>query len=161
VAVKRKTGLRNSKKGFEAASTLIMFIAVIGLSTALVISFKNYVSDTQQSFSVQNDITSNKLKSSISISNVYYNTTSNEVVTYVKNIGQVKLTTQNFDYFIDDEYQTDFDVPPADNLNAANQTIQNIGDTVAVIKVKVLAAGTHEVRVVTEYGTGDSDTFNI
>ena len=94
-----------TKKGFgDAVSTLIMFIAVISVTTGLVIVFKNYVASTQDSFSVQNELTSNKLRSAISISNIYYNTTSNTSYIYVKNVGETPLSPKLFDIYIDNAF---------------------------------------------------------
>jgi archaellum component FlaG (FlaF/FlaG flagellin family) len=69
---------KSSKKGFgDAVSTLIMFIAVISVTTGLVIAFMNYVDTTQQSFNKQTTLSSNKLRTSVSISNVHYDSTGN------------------------------------------------------------------------------------
>ena len=53
-----------NKKAFGGVvSTLIMFIAIVGVSTGMVIAFQNYIFDTQSAMKVQNDISANKLKS--------------------------------------------------------------------------------------------------
>ncbi len=150
-----------SKKGFgDAASTLIMFIAVISVTTGLVLAFQAYIADTKQSMSVQRDVLNNQLKTVISITNVYYNDTSDRVYVYVKNIGETKLYTEDFDYFVDDEYQENFEVYSAGNLSLELKLL-NIQQTAVFITNKTLNSGTHDVKMVSGYGgDGDSDSFN-
>ena len=149
-----------NKKGFgSVVSTLIMFIAIVGVTTGLVISFKNFVGDTQSSFSTQNELASNKLKTSLSITNNYYNSSSNTLYVYVKNVGETKLVTRNFDVFLDNEYLTNYNISYANNFSNL-MTLMQIQDTAAVIIPKTLNSGTHEIKVVSEYGVGDEDSFN-
>lgn len=149
-----------NKKGFgSVVSTLIMFIAIVGVSTGLVIAFQNYVLDTQKAMNIQNDVTSNKLKSSISITNIYYNSSSNKTYTYVKNIGTVKLNPTKFDLFVDDRYTNNFTAVYANNLSK-NVISFNPQDTISIIYLKGLVAGTHTIKVVTEYSSYSEDSFN-
>ena len=154
---------RNFRKKNNAfgsvVSTLILFIAVVGVSTGLVIAFKNYISDTQTALNVQNDVTSNKLKSAISITNIYYNSTSNQTFIYVKNIGQLKLYTKNFDLFVDNLYSNNFSSVYASNLSKS-LILLNPFDTMAIIYNKSIVPGTHNIRVVTAYSSYAEDTFN-
>lgn len=153
--------LFNEKRGGgEAISALIMFIAVIIVTVAVVMSFKNYVFETQQSVSVQNDLTSNKLKTSISITNIYYNSSSSKIYVYVKNIGETKVRPQLFDLFVDDSYTTNFTAYYADNLSKTITLFQP-QETLVIITPVSFNSGTHDVRVVTQYGIGDKDSFNI
>jgi archaellum component FlaG (FlaF/FlaG flagellin family) len=149
------------KKGFAGAvSTLIMFIAVISVTTGLVIAFMNYVNDTQHSFSKKNELSSNKLKTSISVTNIYYNSSSSDLYIYVKNIGETKLSAGLLDLYINNNFNKDFSVVYANNLSK-NMTIFQPQDTMAIIKNINIASGTHEITVSTQYGVGDSDSFNI
>lgn len=149
-----------SKKAFgDAVSTLIMFIAVISVTTGVVIVFKNYVVDTQDSFSTQSELTSNKLRTAISINNIYYNSSDNKTFIYVKNIGETKLATKLFDIFINDRYEEDYNITYANNFTRLLD-ISEPGDTFVVINSGYLTSGSHEVKVVTEYGVGDTDSFN-
>jgi archaellum component FlaG (FlaF/FlaG flagellin family) len=150
-----------NKKGFgDAVSTLILFIAVISVSVGLVIAFQNYVVKTQSSFKSQNDRTVNQLKSEISITNIYYNSSSNTSYIYVKNIGEIKLIPTEFDLFVDGAFTKNFSVFYADNLSKSITLFQP-GETLAIVYNKYLSPGTHKIRVVTEYSTYDEDFFNI
>ncbi len=151
----------NTKKGFgSVASTLIMFIAIMIVSTALVIAIKNYASTTQDSIYYQNKITSNKLRTAIDISNVFYNSTTTTTYIYVKNIGETKLATEQFDVFIDNVYITNYSTYYASNLSKP-MTILGSGQTGVFVKTKALSVGTHEVKVVSEFGgPGANEYFN-
>lgn len=149
------------KNGFgSVASTLIMFIAIIAVSTGLVITFKNFVTDTQDSFKVQNDLASSKIRSAISISNIYYDNSNSLTYVYVKNIGEVKLQPVLFDLFVDNLYTKNFSYYYADNLSKQISIFQP-QDTMAIIYNKTLGSGTHEVKVVSEYSNVAKDFFNI
>lgn len=148
------------KKGFgEVASTLIMFIAVLGVTIGVVISFQNFVIDTQGSFEDQQELTSNKLKTAISISNTYYNDSSQRLYVYVKNIGGVSLNTEIFDIYVDGQFQDSFDVVSPTNFSNTLEILP-VQDTLTMIVNKTLSQGTHNVRVVTEFGVSEEDSFN-
>ncbi|MCA9496072.1 MAG: hypothetical protein KC589_03955 [Nanoarchaeota archaeon] len=151
---------RKNKKGFgDAASSLILFIAVIIVTTAVIILFKNFVSETQGSFAVQSDVVNNKLKTIISVSNVYYNSSSNLTYVYVKNLGETKLRPLNFDLFIDEAFQSGFSVKYASNLSK-DLTLLNPQETCVLIQDRYLTPGSHELLVVTEYSSSAEDSFN-
>lgn len=149
-----------SKKAFGGvASTLIMFIAIVGISTGLVISFKNYISEAQASFDFQNDLTVSKLKTAMSVTHVTYNESVPQVIIYLKNIGESKLRPTKFDLFIDEAYISDFSTLHADNFSQ-EMTLQSPQQTVAIVKNISLAQGSHDIRIVTELGVGVEDSFN-
>ncbi len=150
----------SSKKAFgSVVSTLIMFIAIVGVTTGVVVSFENYVSKAQSSFNSQNDLASNKLKTALSIINTNYNATSNILYVYIKNIGESKLRPQNFDVFLDDSYIVNFNVTQASDLSSIT-TLLDIQDTGVVQIPTTLSPGTHEIKVVTEFGVGAEESFN-
>lgn len=153
--------MKFKKKAFgDAVSTMILFIAIISVTTGLVVLFNNYVSETQDSFSTQNKITTSKLRTSLSITNVDYNSSSQELKIYVKNIGESKLYTKNFDIYLEGAFKNNFSVYYADNLSNQMQVLipQYTG---AFIINESLTAGTYEVNVVSEFGVGSKETFNI
>ena len=153
--------LKKNKRGFGGvASTLIMFIAIISVTTGLVIAFTNYIRTTEQSLSVQNDLTSNKLKTSVTISYVYYNSTSDVINIYLKNVGDTKLHPKLFDLYIDGAFQSGFNTTEPTDFSS-NVTLFEPQDTVSVNQDIVLNSGTHEVMVVTEFGVSAKDSFNI
>lgn len=150
---------KNKKAFGDAVSSLIMFIAIISVSTGVVILFKNFVVETQGSFNVQSDAVNNKLVSIISISNVYYDSADNKTYVYVKNVGEKSLIPSRFDFYLDNEFIQNFSAKSASNLTKDLQLLVP-QDTTALIFDRFLSAGSHEVRVVTEYGSSDEDLFN-
>ncbi len=137
-----------------------MFIAIMTVTTGLVITFVNYVRSTEDSFLVQEKLTTSKIKTSISISNVYYNSSSSNLYIYVKNLGETEMYTKNLDLFINDAFFKDFDAVYADNLSKS-MILFEPQNTLALVKNINLNAGTHEVRVNTEFGNTVTDSFNI
>ena len=151
---------QGKKAAGDAISALILFIAVVAISTGIVIAMKNYALETQESFNTQSDVINNQLKTSIDITNIVYDSATNTTYVYLKNIGNTKLITQDFDFFINDEYIFNYSVFQADNLSV-QLDVQLIQQTAVFVKEKYLAAGSHEVKLVSGYGgSGDTDYFN-
>lgn len=149
------------KKAFGGVvGTLIMFIAVVSVATGLVISFKGYISETQSSLAFQNEVAVNKLKTSISITHMYFNSTDDQLYVYVKNIGETKLRPQNFDLFVDGAYYRNFTHYYANDIET-EMVLFNPQETMVIIQNLTMTSGTHEVRVITEHGVGTEDSFNI
>jgi archaellum component FlaG (FlaF/FlaG flagellin family) len=149
-----------NKKGFgDAASALILFIAVLSVSIALVIAFQHYISQAQDSFKTQSDFTVNKLKSGVAITNVYYNSTENNTYIFVRNTGEIDLLTKSFDVYLDNFYMANYSAVDPSDYNK-NITLLNSGDTVTFVVNKYLANGTHKVKVVDQYTTYDETYFN-
>ncbi len=148
------------KKAFGGVvSTLIMFIAIVGVSTGMVIAFQNYIMDTQSAMKVQNDASVNKLKAIISITNIYYNSSTNDTYIYVKNIGEVDLYATRMDLFIDGKFTNNYTSVYADNLTK-ELVLLKPQDTTAIIHNEYLPSGTHTIRVVTQYSSYAEDSFN-
>ena len=151
---------KNKKAAGDAVSTLILFIAIVGISVGLVVSIKNYAFETQESLRFQNNVVNKQLKTSIDITNVYYNETGERVYIYLKNIGETTLISESFDLYIDESYIVEFNVTQAGNWSA-NVSLINIQDTVAFIASKALSSGSHQVKLVSGYGgTGTTEYFN-
>lgn len=151
----------NKKQGFgSVVSTLIMFIAIVGVSTGMAIAIKNYAFETQTSMSSQNDIVNNQIRTSIDISNIFYNSSSNIVYVYLKNIGTSNLVASQFDFFIDDVYIVDYTVAQPANISQ-NLSYLNMGQTGLFYVINPLVSGTHSIKLVSGYGgAGASEYFN-
>ncbi len=149
-----------SKKGSgEAVSTLIMFIAVVSITTGLVIAFFNYTQNTQHSFDMQNKLTNNKLKTSITVTNVHYDELSLSLRVYVKNIGQTNLDTSKFDVFFNNEFIGNFSALNPVNLSEDLRLLIPY-QTVTLVFNQTPDLGTNQIKVLTEYGVGDQVSFN-
>lgn len=148
----------NKKAAGDAISALILFIAVVGVSVGLVVAIKNYAFETQDNLRFQNEVVNNQLKTSIDITNIHYNSTG--IYVYLKNTGSTKLVTEDFDFFINDAFISDFSVYDPSDLST-NLSLLLVSETAAFFKNITLSSGTHEVKLVSGYGgSGETDYFN-
>ncbi len=144
----------------DAVSALIMFIAVIGITAVLIVAIQNYALETRSSMDVQNEVLNNQLRTAIQITNIYYNVSSETIYVYLKNIGDTKLVTDKFDFFLDDEFIYNYSVKYASNLSK-NMSILITQNTAVFTKQKTISSGSHKVKLVSGFGgNGDIDYFN-
>ena len=152
--------------GFSGiASHLIMFIAVMGLSTGLVGTFKMYVDSNNDAMSAQWTYMSNNIKTDITISNSGHDNVTNLTTIYVQNTGKTQLDPDYGDVYIDDLFI------PRDTSNRTIQIVPstdtqnpNVWDPKEIVEIIVnqsLAGGSHIIDVATQYGVADSDTFSV
>lgn len=150
-----------NKKGFGSIiSSLIMFIAIISVSTVVVISFKNQVFQTNDAINQQNDFINQKIKTNIAVSNIYYNSSSEKVYIYVKNLGETDLHTKLFDLYIDKQYLSNFSKKEANNPSLDLKTLSP-QKTMLLIVDKKLNPGSHSLTLVTQYANREKAYFNI
>jgi len=148
------------KKGFGGvASTLIMFIAIIGVTTGMVMSFQNYFLQTKDNLNLQQRQTNEKLKTHIAITNTFYDAPGTSLRVYVKNTGSTNLNTGLIDIFVDKEFGTNLTPYYGGTSNIVDVLKQT--ETMYVDFDVALAVGSHNVRVVTELGVSDDEDFNV
>jgi len=147
------------------ASQIIMFIAIIILSTSLVFMYRSVIEDAANSMNEQSKQLSNKLKTDIEIVSVSYNNVTEVITAYVKNVGKTKLDVDMVDVFVDHEriYR-----------NTQNRTITVLSDTeiqnpgiwdpnedVEIKVFKTLNTNvTHTFQITTQYAVSDADIFS-
>jgi len=105
--------------GTVAAQT-IMFIAIVTISTGLVVVYRDVLDDSSASMRLQGQVISNKLKTDIEIISVDYDNVTEETTVYVKNTGKTKLDPEKVDVFVDKTR-----IP----RNSNNRTIDVLADT--------------------------------
>jgi len=150
--------------GFSGvASSVIMFIAVLSLSTGVVVVLRNYVSDTGNSVAVQKDIIKDQIKSDIHIDVVTYDDI-NLTTIYVKNSGRTQLSLTDIDVYIDkartprnDSNRTITLLSDTDSKNIGNWDPDEI---IQIDVVKVLGTGNHEVLVKADHQSSDKEDFS-
>jgi archaellum component FlaG (FlaF/FlaG flagellin family) len=153
--------------GFSGmASQVIMFIAVITVTTVLVIVFNGYVNEASNSLNIKNDYLSKQMKTDISIDVVSYDSSSDTTYIYVKNTGKISLKLNDTDVYLNG-----FRIPRSDT----NRSIEVLSDTDTInpgtwdpkeeVLVKVYQAlsssTSHKVIVSTQYDASDMDEFSI
>jgi len=151
----------NKKKAFGGvASTLIMFIAIIMVTTGIVISFMKYVDNAEDSMAVKNDFLTKKLETELGIINIVYDNPKKQTTIYLKNLGKTKLKSELLVIFLDEQYKQDLKLYQAENTSQELYflDVQEIG----IITInQTLNSGSHEVKIISEYGIGDTQGFNI
>jgi archaellum component FlaG (FlaF/FlaG flagellin family) len=150
----------------SVASQVILFIAVISITTGLVAVFNNYVHETTSSTKVQWQYMSNQLKTDVTIDNIMFNTTASPKTTTisVRNTGKTKLSVNLTDIYLDGFISRDdasrlmILEPSADKINPGIWDEQEI---LTIIVYKDLSASTtYEICITTQYGTRTCDTFS-
>jgi archaellum component FlaG (FlaF/FlaG flagellin family) len=148
-----------SKAGGDAISSLILFIAVLGISIAIIAGFQQFATDTQTSMKNQQDLLSKKINTQYIISNIVYDTTINNSILYIKNTGETELATESFTFFIANEYISSPTIIDADTGSATR--LFKPQDVIRVESSINLTTGVYDVRVVSEYGNVVEETFSV
>ena len=147
------------------ATNIIMFIAVISLTTGFIGIFKMYVDESSSSMQIQSRVIANNIKTDVSLQVVTYNNITMMTTATALNTGKTKLDIDYVDVYIDSLM-----IPRSDS----NRTIQispsteienpGIWDPREVLEIKVyknLSKGTHSIKIGTEYGVIDTYIFSI
>lgn len=149
----------------SVASQVILFIAVISITTGLVAVFNNYVQETTSSTRIQWQLMSNNLKTDVTITSIDYKSDSPDNTTiYVLNTGKVKLDLNETDVYLEGFVSRDGSSryliiePSTDDVDIG---IWNEKEVVKIIVFKdLIASTTYQVCVSTQYGTRTCDTFS-
>lgn len=149
----------------SVVSSIITFIAVVGVTTAVVIMLRDYTSISGSAIMSQRDVLSSQIKAEIAIDVIDYDYDTNTTTVYVRNSGKVVLDVDTVDVFIDSAriYR-----------NTDNRTITLLNDTMVngnigwdpreSIQIDIflnLTNETHSLRVSSEYGVSDTETFSL
>ena len=149
----------------NVTSHLIMFIAVLVVSTVVVSVFNNYVDSTTSAITVQQDWLTNQLKTSINIEVVNYNNNTNKTTIYLENTGATTLDIDYTDVYLGGERI------PRNNTNRTievinDSEIRNIGkwdpkEEVKIIVNKSLEENkTYKLIVTSQYNGMDTEEFS-
>ncbi|MCD6503682.1 MAG: flagellar protein G [Thermoplasmata archaeon] len=149
--------------GFDTSATKsIFFIASVIVAVVLSGVFTGVTYKLSSDIDMRGTMLSDVLKSDIEIindpENVPYNSTTNELIIYVKNTGKSILSTSDLTIIIDG-----FVVPEG------NFSIEILGEYTAwspgiVIKITIiesLSSGDHKIKVVLDNGVYDEMYFRI
>ena len=151
----------------NVASALILLIAVMTLSTAVVLSLKDYYDKTTTSVSLVQAELTKELRTDITIDVVHLDNTSNTLSVYIKNSGSQKLDPAQLDVYLDKIY-----IPRNDSnrtvtiLADTEMTNNTIWDPKEQVQIQIfnysLATNTlHEITVTTQYGVKNSYEFTV
>ncbi len=146
-------------------ASIIMFIAVLTLSTSVFIIMKNDMAEQTSAMRVQSKALSNNIKTDIDIINLGYDNVTNTTIVSVRNSGSTKLSLDYTDLFIDLDFI---------KSNVSNRTIEidpstdnkNIGiwDSNEVVNIEIfkgLDTGEHTFKITVQYGVYVEDTYSV
>lgn len=146
----------------DSASQMILFIAVITISAALVFVFNSYIDESAGTVSARQDFLNNQLRTSIVIESVSYS--SGQITAYVKNIGDTRFYPNDTTVYVDRER-----IPLNDSISfviESDTDTKNVGvfDSNEILKItinKTLSSSeTFELLVTSPYNTQDSYEFS-
>ena len=150
----------------SVASQVILFIAVISITTGLVAVFNNYVHETTSSTKIQWQLMSNNIKTDVTITSISFNASATPQATtiYLLNTGKVNLDVNQTDIYLDGFISRDGASrymalePSTDKINPG---IWDEKEVLKIIVYKDLSVSTtYEICITTQYGTRTCDTFS-
>jgi archaellum component FlaF (FlaF/FlaG flagellin family) len=151
--------------GFDGViSTMIIFIAVVGITVLAVTSFKAIADESASAMEERSTVLNNKIKSDITILSTIYNSSSENITVTFQNTGKIKLDPNAIDgfingYFVSRSNRTCFVEPSTDIINPGIMDPSEV----AILEMPAgsLASGSHVVKITTQYGSSHEDTFSI
>ena len=142
--------------GMSTSSTqLVFFIAAMVLASSLVALFAETISSMSDGVKTRGDDVYDKLMTDITIINDPNFMDNDPVIVYVKNTGQVKLSTV-VDVLLDNQ-------PQISNLNSTVMDGDE-WDPGNILKVEIdtsLSSGEHTVKVISSNGESDLLSFRL
>lgn len=146
-------------------ANIVMFIAVLTVSTSVFVLMKNNIAEQNSAMVEQSKYLSNNLKTSVEIENLAYDNETNVTTLNVRNTGKTKLSLDYVDVYIGSEF-----IPRSDNnrsisVDSSTDTKNpGIWDTNEVVEIQVpkdLETGEYDIRVAVQYGVYAEDTFSV
>jgi len=145
---------------------VILFIAVLSITSGLLLVIKNYADETEGTFNQKADEYQNIIRTNIKIEVIHYNNETNTTWLYIRNIGQTTLDPDAIDVYIDG-VRFPRDIGNRTIEVSADTEQRNIGLWDPKEQVLIKAARTlndtmsHEAIITTPYGVRDTETFSI
>jgi archaellum component FlaG (FlaF/FlaG flagellin family) len=144
------------------ASTMLMFIAVMLMTVAVITLLENYISETSGVVSAKQKSMISQLQTDISIIEVNSSGTASKI--YVKNIGSNELRTSCINVILEKELLTNSSFQVLDPDTSLAMTTTWSSTKTILINATHSDIGTdttHEVKVITCNGISDSYIFSI
>jgi len=147
------------------AATIIMFIAVMSLSTTVYVAMKNDISEQSTAMREQGQFLSNSLKTDLSMENVGYDNNTNTTIASIRNTGKTKLSLDLTDLYIDLDFIPRSDQNRTIEIDASTDS-KNVGiwDPNEIVNIEIfkdLEEGDHTLKVSVQYGVNVEDTFSV
>ncbi|MFT4304648.1 MAG: hypothetical protein ACMXX8_01020 [Candidatus Woesearchaeota archaeon] len=153
--------------GMSTISThLIIFIAVLSISTVVVAMFNDQMESTTNSIRVQQNSLSQQLKTDISILVInYVDRENNQTTIYVENTGATILNIENVDVYIGGERisrsEEERYIEILEDTEIVNQGLWDPKEQIVIIVNKELEENkTYHVIITTEHGGRAIEKFS-
>ncbi|MGM5482028.1 MAG: hypothetical protein ACQESF_01060 [Nanobdellota archaeon] len=145
---------------------MILFIAVLGIASGLLIGLKNFSDNAESSFKSQSDAFNNQMKTSFEIEVVHYNNNTETTHIYVRNTGETKHKPEDIDVYIDGirfpRNETNRTIKIIDDTEVIEKGIWNNKEKILIkAKRKLSDDKTHKVVMTSPYEGKVTDTFSI
>lgn len=146
----------------DAASQMILFIAVVTISVGLVFVFNSYIDESAGTVSARQDYLNNQLRTAVVIESVSYS--PGQIIAYVKNTGDTRFYPNDSTVYVNKER-----IPLGANLSfviESDTDTKNIGifDSNEIVKITInrtlSASETYELLIVSPYNAQDSYEFS-
>jgi archaellum component FlaG (FlaF/FlaG flagellin family) len=145
------------------ATTVIMFIAVLLLATAVIATFKTQIDQSQSSMRAQADFLNNQIRTSISITSTNY--TAGNLRVYVINDGKTIMPPERIDVYVDNEFiprnETYRIIAIEPSTDLTNPGLWDPGEILRIDIDTTLDPGTHRVAIGTPYSVRDEELFSV
>ncbi len=145
---------------------IILFIAVLGIASGLIVVIKNYSDQTEGVFKDKSNEYDQIIKTSIKIAVISYNNDTDTTWIYVSNTGQTSMKPSQVDVYIDGirfpRNDTNRSIGVLSDTDIVNKGLWDPKEQLLIKAYRHLDdTKSHEVIVNTPYSVRDSDTFSI
>ena len=143
------------------ASTMLMFIAVMGMTLGVIVLLTNYVTQTSSTVSAKQKSMISQLQTDVAIISVDPLSTQSEI--YVKNIGASDLRTNCLTVIVDNEPLTTSSYVVTDPETGEEPTLWTQTQTILINAThsELDTGKTHEAKIVTCNGVTASYIFSL
>lgn len=145
------------------ASQMIMFIALLTVTSSLVMVFNSYITDASSTMKVKKDAMIDKLNTDYEIIGVTHDYDLNVTMLFILNTGKTIIDFDYLDVFVDDLFVSRGDVSKSieSSTNIKNVLLWDPKEILAVNVSIVLNDGvSHSVDVVISNGLKDTYLFS-
>lgn len=145
---------------------MILFIAVLGIASGLLVGLKNFSDNAESSLKSQSDAFNKQVKTSFDIEVVHYDNNTDTTKVYVRNTGETKHDLDNIDVYIDGyrfpRNTTNRSIEILKDTEKLDPGIWNKKEKILIKAKKEIAEGqTHKVIVTSPYQGRATKTFSI
>lgn len=147
----------------DIASQMIMLIAVLSASVVIVVAFNNQIAETSSSVETRQNNLDMQLRTDINVELLDYNSTSEQVIFYIKNTGQTRMRISEMSFYINGAWianNSDRSIMVLSDTDTINTGIWDPGEVIYGIVNQTLSSDTHTLRVVTPYLTDETEEFS-